>query len=135
MGRTVVRYSEAFKLQVVSELESGKLSSIEEARNRYGITGTLTVKGWLRRFGRSDLMPRVVRVERPDERSELERLRKEVRRLEHALAQTRMKELLNEAYFEIMCEQSGVSDVEAIKKKAQLRLSGEPESAPRRRRR
>ena len=36
MVRRVVRYSEAFKLQVVSELESGSLDGIEDARRRYG---------------------------------------------------------------------------------------------------
>ena len=32
MVEGVLRYSEAFKLQVVEELESGRLASVEEAR-------------------------------------------------------------------------------------------------------
>ena len=35
MGKEVIRYSEAFKLQVVGELESGRLASMEEARRWY----------------------------------------------------------------------------------------------------
>ena len=37
--RMVRRYSEAFKLKVVRELESGEVVSLEEARRRYGIAG------------------------------------------------------------------------------------------------
>ncbi len=38
MGATI-RYSEAFKQQVLCELEEGKLESIEQARRVYGIRG------------------------------------------------------------------------------------------------
>jgi len=43
MTRSVVRYSEAFKLKVVNELESGKFSGTDEARKSYGIKGPATV--------------------------------------------------------------------------------------------
>ena len=39
MDRTTIRYSEAFRRQVVDELERGKHSSIEKARRVYGIHG------------------------------------------------------------------------------------------------
>jgi transposase len=120
--RRVVRYSEAFKRQVVRELEDGTLDSLEQARRRYGIGGTATVTGWLRRFGRNDLMAKVVRVESADEKKEIDRLRRQVRDLEHALAQTRMKELLAEAHFDIICEDRGL-DAEAERKKADAALS------------
>ena len=44
MRKTVMRYSEAFKLKIISELETGKLSNISEARSRYGIRGCDTVQ-------------------------------------------------------------------------------------------
>ena len=121
--RSVRRYSEAFKLKVVRELESGEVGSLEEARRRYGIGGGTTIQGWLRRLGKNELLGRVVRVETADEKSELKRLRKQVRDLEHALAQTRMKELINQAYFEIVCEDQGIKDVEGLKKKLDGELS------------
>jgi transposase len=121
--RMVRRYSEAFKLKVVRELESGEVGSMEEARQRYGITGGTTIQGWLRRLGKNQLLGRVVRVETADEKSELKRLRKQVRDLEHALAQTHMKELINQAYFEIVCEDQGIEDVEGLKKKLDATLS------------
>ena len=51
MSRTIMRYSEAFKLQIVNELESGKLSCIHEAREYYGIVGSDTIQYWLRKHG------------------------------------------------------------------------------------
>lgn len=119
----VRRYSEAFKLKVVRELESGEVGSMNEARERYGIGGRATVQRWLRRLGKNQLLGKVIRVETVDEKSELKRLRKQVRDLEHALSQTRMKELINQAYFEIVCEDQGIEDVEGLKKKLDVELS------------
>jgi len=63
MGRaTIVRYSEAFKLQVVNELETGVLESVAEARRRYGIPGSETVVKWLKKYGRAVLLLAVHRV-------------------------------------------------------------------------
>jgi transposase-like protein len=127
--RRTYRYSEAFKRQVVEQLESGVLSSITQARRRYGIKGVGTVENWVKRLGKNHLLCKVVRVETPDERHEIERLRKQVRNLEHALAQTRMSQLLAEAQFEVLCRQQGV-DPEAQKKKADAQLSRQSSSGP-----
>ena len=121
--RIVTRYSETFKRKVVEELESGKLATVSEARRRYGIGGALTIQGWIKRLGRNHLLGKVVRVETLEEGREIERLRRQVRDLEHALAQTRMKELLAEAQFEVLCERLGIADVEGEKKKAAAELS------------
>ena len=121
--RIVTRYSETFKRKVVEELESGKLSSVSSARRRYGIAGALTVQGWVKKLGKNHLLGKVVRVETLEEGREVERLRRLVRELEHALAQTQMRELLAEAQFEVLCERQGISDVEEEKKKAAVELS------------
>lgn len=121
--RIVLRYSEAFKRKVVEDLEKGVVDSISAAQRRYGIGGKTTVKKWLRRFGKNHLLGKVVRVETADERHEIERLRKQVRELEHALAQTRMKELLSDAHFECLCEKMGIKDIEGEKKKVAAELS------------
>ena len=120
--RIIVRYSEAFKRQVVEQLERGEFSSLEDARRRYGIKGSMTVCKWVRRFGRNHLLAKVVRVETPDEARESDALRRQVRELESALAKTRCRELLNEAFLEIACERCGES-VDDFKKKAAARLS------------
>jgi len=72
----VVRYSEAFKQQVLRELEEGKLESIEQARRVYRIRGGGTISCWMRKYGKRHLMRKAVRVEKPEEVSELEQLRR-----------------------------------------------------------
>ena len=119
-----VRYSEAFKHQVISELETGKFSGPFAAARAYGIRGHRTVNGWLHKYGRSDLMPRRVTITTMAEQDEKKALKKRVRDLEKALANTHMKELLGEAYLELACKRLGL-EVEAFKKKAAM-----PPSAP-----
>lgn len=128
--RRVMRYSEAFKRKVVEELETGVVSSVNEAQRRYGIRGSMTVRRWVRRLGKNHLLAKVVRVETPDEKHEIDQLRRQVRELEHALAQTRMKELLAEAQFEILCQEQGIRDIEAQKKKVVAELSRRRDNEP-----
>ena len=124
MERKRLVYSEAFKLRVVSELENGSLDSVRHAQQRYGITGNGTVERWLNRFGRNDLRSKVVRVEKPGERDQLKAAERRIRDLEHALAETRMRELLIEGHFLALCRQAGIEDPEEQKKK----LHGTPSS-------
>ena len=122
MGQKVVyRYSEAFKLQIVSELESGKLGDMAEARFRYGIPGKSTVAAWLRKYGRNAQLGRIVRVETPNERDRLKQLRQENDRLKKALADEHLKAVLYESWFEVACEEFGVQDLDAFKKKLEGR--------------
>jgi transposase-like protein len=129
-GRDTIRYSEAFKLQVISELESGKFACPEEARRAYGIGGTNTVHQWLRKYGRNDLRGRVVRVEKPGEKDQIKALKERIRELEKAVADSKVQEVLARAYFDIVCDQYGVADKEALKKNIAAKLSaGERRSA------
>lgn len=113
------RYSEAFKQQVISELEAGKFSGPHVAARAYGIKGGATIDGWLRKYGRSDLMPRRVTITTMSEQDETKALKKRVRELEKALADTHMKELVGEAYLDIACKRLGL-DVHEFKKKAAM---------------
>jgi transposase-like protein len=114
--RSVVRYSEAFKLQVVRELEQGRFGSVAEARRAYGVRGSATVDAWIRRFGKDHLLGKVVRVMKADERAEVEALRKQVRELKAALADAHIDSRLDAAYLKIACRAAGIEDVEAFKK-------------------
>lgn len=120
---TVVRYSEAFKLQVVREIEEGKHSSCCAAMERYGIRGQGTVYNWVRRYGKTHLLRRVVRVETPAERDELKKMKARVRELERALVDAHMDLRLERAWVELACEAGGVEDVEEFKKKHDGMLS------------
>lgn len=116
-----LRYSEAFKLQVVQELESGKLGGVQEARERYGIGGNETIQRWLRNYGKNHLLGKVVRVEKPGERDQLRVLKRENDELKRALADAHMKSVLYESWFEVACEELGVTDLDAFKKKLAAR--------------
>ena len=115
--KTVMRYSEAFKQQVLRELEAGTFGSAYAAAQAYGIRGGWTIQKWMLRYGREHLMRKVVRVESPKEVSEAKELRKRVRELEKALADAHLDLRLDAAYLEIACRAAGIEDVEAFKKK------------------
>ena len=74
---TATRYSEAFKRQVVGEIDRGKFSSPRKAREAYGIRGNGTVESWIRKHGREDLLPKRIRIETMEEavRCELDQLK------------------------------------------------------------
>ncbi len=128
--KETVRYSEAFKQQVVSEVEAGKYNGPFAAAKAYGIRGTQTVSGWLRRYGREDLMPRRVTITTMKEQDEKKALKERVRQLEKALADAHMKGLLDKAYLEIACERLGLDPAE-FKKKHVTKVLGEAEPKPR----
>ena len=115
--KRVLRYSEAFKLQIVSELESGEVACVSEIRRKYDIIGGSTVNRWLKQYGKTHLLPRVIHVKTPEEKNQLTALAMENKRLKEALADSHMDSALYKAWFEIACEKFGVDDVEAFKKK------------------
>ncbi len=110
-------YSEAFKLQVVAEIESGRHASCHAAAGVYGIRGHDTVARWVRHYGKSHLLRKVVRVETPDERREIARLKAHVRELESALSDAHLEARLERSYLKLACRAAGEEDVEAFKKK------------------
>jgi transposase-like protein len=122
MRRQVVRYSEAFKMQVVNELETGQLSTVAEARRHYGIRGGSTVQYWLKRYGKNHLRSKVVTVQTPKDRDQFKALKKRIKELEKALASTQVDAVLNDAYYQIVCERHGIADPEEFKKKLDVKL-------------
>jgi transposase-like protein len=123
VGQNVgIRYSEAFKMAVVREVEAKDLPCAQ-MRRKYGIGGGGTVEGWVRKYGKGDRGIRI-RVEKPEEIKEAKRLRDRVRRLESALADANIELALERAYTELACERAGV-DPQEFKKKAagQLRTT------------
>jgi transposase len=111
-----IRYSEAFKMEVVREVESKDLPFMQVQR-KYGIAGTGTVGAWVRKYGNGS-RGKVVRVERPEEINELKRLKARVRLLESALADANIDSALERAYTRLACKRAGITDVDGFKKKA-----------------
>ena len=125
--RVIVRYSIGFKREVVEQLESGRFSSICEAKGHYGISGADTIQRWLRQYGRNELCPKVVRVEKPNEKDQIRELKKEIRQLKEALGQTQAEKVIGDEFLNIACEDMGV-DVNAFKKKVAGELFGKRET-------
>ncbi len=111
-----IRYSEAFKREIVRELESGDCSYTEICR-RYGIHGSATVQSWLAKYGNGS-RGKVIRVQKPEEINEHEQLKRRIRQLETALADSNIDLALERAYTRMACERAGIKDVEEFKKKA-----------------
>ncbi len=122
MAVTRVRYSEAFKRQVVTELEGGKHGSLNAVCRVYRIGGTSTVARWVRRYGREDLLPKSVRIESLKERDELAEARKRIRELEAAVADAHIDYCLEKAYLQVACDRLE-EDLDSFKKKHDMTLS------------
>ena len=110
----VIRYSKAFKMQLVQEVEAGKMC-VSRVERKYGITSAGTLMRWVRQYG-SGKYGKVIRVEKAGEVDEASRLRKELRRVKEALADTHVELALEKAYLEVACEQLDQT-TEAFKKK------------------
>lgn len=116
-NRVIRQYSQCFKKQVVEEIESGRFSSVVAASLHHGITGSTTVRSWVRRLGKNHLLAKVVRVEQVGEVDRIVELRRQVERLQKALGQTQAESLLNGEYLKLACERMG-EEVESFKKKS-----------------
>ena len=107
---TITRYSEAFKRKVIEEIEQGRVTQ-GEAMRKYGIRGSVTIRYWLKRFGKNHLLNRVVRIEMPTENNPQEiikQLKAEKQQLESALAQSQLKVLCLENLVEVAEEEFGL---------------------------
>jgi len=119
-----IRYSEAFKIEIVRELESGGIN-FAACRRKYGIAGRRTLQRWIYQYGNGSL-GKVIRVETPQEINEKEQLKQRLRALEQALADTNVKLALERQYTRLACERAGIKDVEEFKKKAAGKLGTKP---------
>jgi len=110
----VIRYSKAFKMQCVREVETGTACA-DTVQRKYKIKGADTVMRWVRQFG-SGKHGKVIRVETTGEVSERTQLRSELRRVKEALADTHMELALEQAFLAVACEELDQS-LEGFKKK------------------
>ena len=74
--KVVKKYSSAFKLKVVNEIESGKLS-IFQAQKIYDIGGNATISKWIKNLGKNHLLSKVVRIEMKDEKDKVKEFKEE----------------------------------------------------------
>lgn len=122
MTREVVTYSEAFKRQVVEEFAQGKFKTQKEAMLAYGIRGSATITYWLKKYGRSDLLAKRVRIETVEQKDQLKEAQKRISELESALADAHISNLLEHSFLEIACERMD-ENLDDFKKKNASALS------------
>jgi len=102
-------YTLAFKLEVISLVESGQCT-YKEAQNRFGIQGRSTVLVWLRKHGTLDWKIPVV-MNSPE--SKIKELEAKLQKLEKELKEERLKREMADTILEVAEEQFGI----AIRKK------------------
>lgn len=117
--RPAIRYSEAFKLEVVRELEK-ELAPVDWVRRKYGI-GVGTIQYWVAKYG-NGTRGKVIRVERPEEINERKELKERIKRLESLLADANIDLALERQYTRLACKRAGIEDVAEFKKK----VAGQP---------
>jgi|ERR1043166_3036859 transposase-like protein len=110
----VIRYSKAFKMQAVREVESGQ-SCAGAVGRKYSIRGAGTVNRWVRQLG-SGKYGKIIRVEKAEEINEAARVRRQLQLAKEALADAHMELALEKAFLTVACEQLEQT-VEGFKKK------------------
>lgn len=118
-GRKIYRYSIAFKQKVVSEIENGKLT-ITGAQKVYDIRGGETIQKWMKKFGKTHLLNKVIHIQMKDELDKLKALEKQKRELESALAQAHLKIITLESTVRVLEEKTE----ERLKKKTDTKSFG-----------
>lgn len=113
------RYSEGFKLKILSELSTGKYSK-RQLSNIYGLRNS-TINEWIKKYDRKDLMNTRIMVENQDEISRLKALQKEIEQLKKLLLKKDLELLVNDSYLEVIAEKHGYKNVSELKKNLNIK--------------
>lgn len=117
--RVTRRYSEGFKLKILSELSTGKYSKRELSRI-YGLQSS-TINEWIKKYDRKDLMNTRIMIENQDEISRVKALQKEIEQLKKLLLKKDMEQLVTDSYFEVIAEKYGFKNVAELKKNLNIK--------------
>jgi transposase-like protein len=100
--RKYYRYSTSFKEKIMQEISEGR--SISEVNRRYGIKGTGTIRYWLKKYGRTDLLSTEIVVRMRSEKDRIKQLEDENKRLKIALADATLAKDVLETLVEVVDE-------------------------------
>jgi len=120
----LIRYSEAFKKEVVREYEGG--ASAGRLREKYGISGGSTISSWVKKYGREGSRYELMVIQRPEEQKRVKALEKRVQELERALGQVMLDKLMLESLVEVLEAEAGLE----VKKNIERQLLSEPSKKP-----
>jgi transposase-like protein len=113
-NKIIRRYSESFKLKILTELSQGNYTK-SKLDKIYGINPS-TINQWIKKYDRKDLMNTIVIVESKDEISRLKALKKEVELLIELLIKKDLDKLVTDTYLEVAAENLGYKNVDELKK-------------------
>jgi transposase-like protein len=113
-NKVVRRYSESFKLKILSELSDGIYSKRQIGRI-YGINPT-SINVWIQKYDRKDLMNKRVFVETKDEIGRIKALQKEIEQLKQILVKKELESIVSDSYLEVAAENLGYKSVDELKK-------------------
>lgn len=113
------RYSEAFKLKILSELSIGKYSK-RQLSMIYGIRSS-TMNDWIRKYDRKELMNTRIMVENQDEISRIKSLQQEIEQLKKMLIKKDLEHLVDDCYMEVAAEKLGYKNVAELKKNLNIK--------------
>ncbi len=101
-------FSESFKMYVVDEIESGRLSQ-SEAMRKFNILGHSTVQRWCQKYGSLKQTKAITKRSLMTQGDfEQQRLNNEIRSLKQELEDARMKNVVLETFVDIAEKELGI---------------------------
>lgn len=113
-NKVVRRYSESFKLKILSELSDG-IYSKRQIGKIYGVNST-SINVWIKKYDRKDLMNKRVFVETKDEIGRIKALQNEIEQLKKILVKKELESIVSDSYLEVAAENLGYKSVDELKK-------------------
>ncbi len=113
--KTIISYSESFKIEAVRDYEESGLTR-KEISLKYGILGSQTLCNWIRKYGKPSSQNKYLRVEKPGEKDQIKALKEEISNLKKVLAETHIENIINKSTLQVACEIIGTTPDELKKK-------------------
>ncbi len=117
--QVIRRYSEGFKLKILTELSTGKYSK-KQLGSIYGIDRS-TINEWIKKYDRKDLMNTRIMIENDDDISRIKALQKEIEQLKKVIVKKDLEMLVNDSYLEVIAEKYGYKNVAELKKNLNIK--------------
>jgi len=117
--QVIRRYSEGFKLKILTELSTGKYSK-KQLGSIYGIDRS-TINEWIKKYDRKDLMNTRIMIENDDDISRIKALQKEIDQLKKVIVKKDLEMLVNDSHLEVIAEKHGYKNVAELKKNLNIK--------------
>jgi transposase len=96
----VSKYSESFKMTVVSEVLTGYISETG-AQKKYGIGGHCTISKWIKKYGSNKEIKQIIKVRMPNDKTKIKELQTRLHKLEHLVTDLQLEKRALEKLIEL----------------------------------